>query len=156
MEAGLDKRKREPFGAVQTIPYQAQFSTDDFERIKKGHKSIDMNDKWDIYFENNTLFLHRSWTGMGVYQVDFSTDEGQIKVKCATCSTKVLVQEGSNYKAQLLNFLINNLLLSRGEPFPVPAHIKETASGVFQHSISGSGYPEAIMKNKKQWWKFWR
>ena len=33
-----------------------------------------MEDKWFEYFENNILYIHRSWTGICIYKVRFSTD----------------------------------------------------------------------------------
>ena len=33
-------------------------------------------DKWFIYWENDTLFFHRSWTGVCVYIVRFTSPAG--------------------------------------------------------------------------------
>ncbi|MGH3382548.1 MAG: hypothetical protein ACRDP6_48255 [Actinoallomurus sp.] len=30
-----------------------------------------MDEKWEIFAEGNTLFMHRSWTGYGIYEVSF-------------------------------------------------------------------------------------
>jgi O-acetyl-ADP-ribose deacetylase (regulator of RNase III) len=39
--------------------------------IRRGHLPLDMDDKWFAFMEADRLFLHRSWTGFGVYEVRF-------------------------------------------------------------------------------------
>ncbi|WP_420624106.1 O-acetyl-ADP-ribose deacetylase [Candidatus Poriferisodalis sp.] len=34
-----------------------------------------MNDKWFTFMEDDCLFLHRSWTGFGIYEVTFAAKE---------------------------------------------------------------------------------
>ena len=49
-----------------------------------------------------------------------------------------------NYDIELLSFLIDNFPLSKNTPFPFPSNLPNNLpSGVYQHSISGSAYPEA-------------
>ncbi|GLY83364.1 hypothetical protein Airi02_012940 [Actinoallomurus iriomotensis] len=35
-----------------------------------------MDEKWEIFAEGNTLFMHRSWTGYGIYEVSFVEANG--------------------------------------------------------------------------------
>lgn len=35
-----------------------------------------MDDKWLAFVEDDRLFLHRSWTGRGVYEAQFARDSG--------------------------------------------------------------------------------
>ena len=42
------------------------------QEIAKGYRPMDMNDKWVAFMENDRLFLHRSWTGIGIYEVRFA------------------------------------------------------------------------------------
>ena len=51
------------------------FSPEDMELIKQGHKPESMDDRWFMYFEDNQLYCHRSWTGTCVYILDFSKPE---------------------------------------------------------------------------------
>ena len=44
------------------------WSQEQWERIKRGYRARDMDEKWDVFVENHA-FLHRSWTGDGVFQV---------------------------------------------------------------------------------------
>jgi hypothetical protein len=56
-----------------------------------------------------------------------------------------------NYQAQLVDFLLSNLLLGEQKPFPLPQDLKEPAPGVFQHSFSGTGYKEIPAHARKPW-----
>lgn len=50
--------------------------------IKNGLIPFSMDDKWFIYFEENTLHFHRSWTGACIYEATFyETDEGNFGLK---------------------------------------------------------------------------
>lgn len=46
----------------------ARFSMGDYYRLRLGFVPRDMDDKWYLYFENDCIFIHRSWTGKCVYQ----------------------------------------------------------------------------------------
>ncbi len=45
------------------------FSQAEIDLIKLGFAPREMQDKWFIYFENDVLYFHRSWTGYCIYQV---------------------------------------------------------------------------------------
>ncbi len=47
-------------------------SKQDIELIKQGFLPQEMEDKWFIYYEDDKLFIHRSWTGYCIYIVDMS------------------------------------------------------------------------------------
>lgn len=151
-----DSWKREPLGKMEPIPYHAAFSNEDSRRLKAGFVPSQMEDKWFIYYADSSLFLHRSWTGQGVYRVDFEVCADGMRVRQASCAAHVLAASDAGYQAALLAFLLSNLLLGRDEPFPAPAGLNETIPGVYQHVISGTGYPEARTGSSRPWWKFWR
>ena len=46
------------------------FSEGQYEILKKGLIPEEMEDKWFIYFENNWLYFHRSWTGYGIFKAE--------------------------------------------------------------------------------------
>jgi len=116
-----------------------------------------MEDKWFIFYQEPHLFLHRSWTGRPVYRLSLHTEA------TGTCVTETLwardlaVQDGANpaYQAQLLDFLVSNLLLGKSKPFPKPDGAKESLQGLLQHHVSGTGYQEVLVSKEKPWWKFW-
>jgi hypothetical protein len=155
MIARADSWKREPFGPVAPIPYAATFTPAEFERIGRGLIPEAMEDKWFIYFQEPSLFLHRSWTGQAVYRVDFARDGGEMRVREAVCAAELVVDGDGAYQARLLSFLIANFLLGRAEPFPMPTGLTEPAPGVYQHVVAGTGYPEAPTLPRRPRWKLW-
>ena len=63
---------REP---VAIPPPSMLISRDDMQAIAKGYAPMDMDDRWVAFMEDDRLFLHRSWTGLGVYEVTFAAKE---------------------------------------------------------------------------------
>ncbi len=63
---------REP---VAIPPPNMLLSLDEMQAIALGYRPMDMNDKWLAFMESDRLFLHRSWTGHGVYEVTFAAKE---------------------------------------------------------------------------------
>lgn len=107
-----------------------------------------MEDKWFVYFEEPYLFFHRSWTGVPVYRVELAPDADGATVTEALWSADLAGVERADpiYQAQLLNFLICNLLLGQSKPFPRPDTAQESAPGLFQHHIAGTGYREVSVQ----------
>ena len=52
------------------------WSDEDWERIQRGYASRDMDEKWDVFAEGEVVFLHRSWTGNGVFAATFTPVDG--------------------------------------------------------------------------------
>ena len=58
-------------GPVKSLDLKGMYLTpEQYERVIQGHIPEAMEDKWFIYFENGTLYCHRSWTGDLVYLVE--------------------------------------------------------------------------------------
>jgi hypothetical protein len=117
-----------------------------------------MEDKWFAYYEEPHLFFHRSWTGKPVYRLtlNITSKEAQIVESLWSKDSVHDAKTDLNYQAQLVDFLLSNLLLGEQKPFPLPQDLKEPAPGVFQHSFSGTGYKEIPAHAKKPWWRIWR
>lgn len=47
----------------------------EMQAIAAGYIPMDMNDKWFAFMEHDCLYLHRSWTGLGIYEVTFAAKE---------------------------------------------------------------------------------
>ncbi|GIJ46219.1 hypothetical protein Val02_31050 [Virgisporangium aliadipatigenens] len=43
------------------------FSDDEWRRIRRGYASRDMDERWDVFVEEQTVFVHRSWTGFEIF-----------------------------------------------------------------------------------------
>jgi hypothetical protein len=157
--AAKNSWKREAFTDGRPIPYQGTFSQPEFEKICEGLIPKVMEDKWFIYFEEPYLFLYRSWTGQRVYRVTLIASNNGASVAEALCVSEVLEKSGRAYEAELLDFLISNLLLGMTKPFPIPVGAKNPGTGLLQHVIAGTGFPQShpeaatVRRNR---WKFWR
>ena len=57
--------------ARANLKVERAFSSEEMERIKYGLIPEEMEDKWVIYYEDDRLYLHRSWTGYRIYAVEF-------------------------------------------------------------------------------------
>lgn len=58
------------------INLKIDFPADDMTRIKRGVLPREMEDKWFMFFEDDKLYCHRSWTGLCVYVAHFNPQEG--------------------------------------------------------------------------------
>lgn len=58
------------------------FGESEISKLKCGHIPQEMEDKWFFYFENDTLYAHRSWSGACIYAVkfNFETDKHRVVV----------------------------------------------------------------------------
>ena len=60
---------------VAIPPPEMLISREEMQAIAMGYAPMDMNDKWLAFMEDDCLFLHRSWTGHGIYEVTFAAKE---------------------------------------------------------------------------------
>lgn len=131
-----ERWKRLPFMDVTELPYHAVFTDSEYMRMSFGAIPEVMEDKWFIYMEQSTLFLHDSWTGGPCFRVRLERDSNQWAVVSAVRDQRYMAGESDAYCACLLNFLIRSILLREELDFPRP----QTAIGptdVVQHSIAG-------------------
>jgi hypothetical protein len=159
MAATRDRWKRVPFEAGVPIPFDATYSSREFHKIREGLVPEVMEDKWFIYYEEPHLFLHDSWTGQPVYRVAFEATDDGASVAEALCIAEAVARTSQAYEASLLDFLVGNLLLGEQKPFPVPPRAKNSATGLLQHVIAGTGFPQVLSKEgaaRRRWWQFWR
>jgi hypothetical protein len=57
------------------IDFSIRFTAEQFGKITCGLVPEEMEDKWFIFFENDWLFFHRSWTGHMTYKLRITRDE---------------------------------------------------------------------------------
>lgn len=72
MAATRDDWKNTPLPAARASTTLGRtYTAAEFERIREGSVPQEMEDKWFAFYEEPWLYLHRSWTGFGIYQVRF-------------------------------------------------------------------------------------
>lgn len=73
----MDQIKKSDFKNLKEMPQSFEIfdlswelSQKQLEKLKNGFIAEDMDQKWDIYFDQGKLYLHRSWTGSCIYIAD--------------------------------------------------------------------------------------
>ena len=98
-----------------TFHYADHFSSGEFEQLQRGVVPRDMDEKWFIFYEPPTLFLHRSWTGELVYRVTFEPNANGADVVQAEVSERYAADP---MHGKLLPWVIRCVLLRQDVPFP--------------------------------------
>jgi 8-oxo-dGTP diphosphatase len=92
------------------------FNEEEMTVIKKGIIPSAMEDKWFIYYEDNKLFFHRSWTGYCIYIVHFENNK-MVKAEINRDS-KQCNETNDEKDKKLISYLIDVLLLNKNADFP--------------------------------------
>ncbi|MET8828560.1 hypothetical protein ABZX40_22330 [Streptomyces sp. NPDC004610] len=71
-------RRLHPLSAPHplSLPPARIWSDADWQIIRRGYQARDMDEKWNVFTEGDEVFLHRSWTGNGVFVATFTPAEG--------------------------------------------------------------------------------
>lgn len=74
-----------------------------------------MDDKWLAFVENDRLFLHRSWTGFGVYEVQFvrSSDGWSITELLVSGDRSTYRRATDAYETLFVEAIIDGVLLGK-------------------------------------------
>ena len=112
---------REP---VAIPPPNMLISREDMQAIAMGYAPMDMNDKWLAFMEDDRLFLHRSWTGHGIYEVTFAAKEKGFMVTSARIESHPDRQRGDfdpeNFDpVRERDELRDLIVLVSGDPMPL-------------------------------------
>ena len=108
--ATKDSWKIEEMSELNTdLSLNIQLTSDELEKIKKGHIPEEMEDHWFMYFDNNKLYIHRSWTGICIFVVDV-LDSGLIHHAIVTRDDSKYKSKNNQKDTYLLKSLIYNLI----------------------------------------------
>ncbi len=129
--------KNLPIDHPKRIDIDLVFTDNQFSKLTKGLIPQEMEDKWFIYYENEWLYFHRSWTGFGIYKAKLNriTDGYSITEFWAERNQEKYGNESDNSDIDTFSFLIARGLLGID------------ARNIFLHTKSG----EDIVNN---WSKF--
>ena len=96
-----------------TIRLDRAFSSEEMERIRRGLVPQQMEDKWFIYWKDDALFFHRSWTGFCIYVVRFASAVGGCTMIEADVNRDPEQYDETSDKidAEMIAYLIDVLLL---------------------------------------------
>ena len=107
---------REP---VAIPPPNMLISREDMQAIAMGYAPMGMDDKWLAFMEDDRLFLHRSWTGHGIYEVMFAAKETGFMATSARIESHLDRQRGDFDPVRERDELRDLIVLVSGEPMPV-------------------------------------
>ena len=119
--AGPTDWKTEPLPAERTtIALDRLFSPREMDRIRVGCIPEMMEDKWFVYWQDDTLYFHRSWTGYCIYVVHFVRESEAWRMVRADVNRDYEQYQYTNddYDARMISYLIDLLLLHRPADFP--------------------------------------
>lgn len=103
-----------------SIHLDREFSDDEILLIQRGFLPEKMEDKWFIYWQDDTLFFHRSWTGYCIYVAHFQCIEGEWRLIGAEANRnpEQYHLSSDHQEAKMIDYLIDLLLLRRVASFP--------------------------------------
>ena len=82
--------------------------------------SEQMEDKWFIYWKDDTLFFHRSWTGFCIYVIRFAVEGDSCRMIEADVNRdpKQYKETIDKRDVKMISYLVDVLLLHREAVFP--------------------------------------
>jgi hypothetical protein len=103
-----------------TIILDRLFSREEMEVIQRGLIPEEMEDKWFIYWKEENLFFHRSWTGFCIYIVHFVVEnQGARMVEADVNRDPEQYNETNNaIDVKMIDYLVDVLLLQKESIFP--------------------------------------
>ena len=94
MAATRDDWKTTPLPAARaSTTLDRTYTAAEFDCIRKGNVPQEMEDKWFAFYEEPWLYLHRSWTGFGIYEVRFEPTQD------SACVAEVVVSRDADQYA---------------------------------------------------------
>ena len=135
------------------LALRREFTAWEYESIRHGLVPEQMEDKWFIFLEGDTLYFHRSWTGHCIYQLSLRREGEKYAAGDALVNRDAGQYGGTNdaYDERLLTYLIDNLLLGRRAMLPTPEGI---AAGIqtelYHHHVAGAGLGRAETRGEKR------
>ncbi|WP_419553587.1 macro domain-containing protein [Candidatus Poriferisodalis sp.] len=102
---------------VPIPPPQMLLSGAEMQTIAMGYVPVDINARWFASMEGDCLYLHRGWTGLGIYEVTFAAKETWFMITSARieCDPDVYNRDSDLGERERLRNLIAHV---SGEPMP--------------------------------------
>lgn len=127
-------------GEREEIPYEDTFTADEMDLISQGYIPEAMEEKWFIYFADEWLYLHRSWTGYCYYmvQLEKTGDSFQVAQAFVNRNEQEKKAEDPVYEAQQLKTVIHLLLLGNYVYLPNKDGQSDTDHALSMWSLVGN------------------
>jgi hypothetical protein len=123
----------------KAVSLDRTFSQQDVALIRLGVVPQQMEDKWFIYWKNDTLCFHRSWTGFCIYAVRFRQVGDQWRMTEANLNRdrEQYEENRDSRDVAMISYLIDVLLLRQASEFPADENVGSEMQPVSQWSTVG-------------------
>lgn len=113
-----------------TLVLDRTFSFEEIQRIQLGVVPEAMEDKWFVYWQDDQLTFHRSWTGVCAYIVRFVPEGDAYRMVSAEVNRDATQYSATDdeYDVAMISYLIDVLLLDQMGEFPSTASTPEDAA----------------------------
>ena len=125
------------------------WTDEDWDRIRRGYHARDMDEKWNVFAEGDVLFMHRSWTGRGIYEASFAPATGggrRITSAVVEAGGERYRSMGDEYDCLMMELILSAIVLAEPAAELRAGLVELTArasgksdlpSGVVEHSALG-------------------
>ena len=123
--------KAEPLPSKRsTIQLSRTFSLKEKERIGRGLVPEQMEEKWFIYWQDDTLYFHRSWTGFCIYVVRFANEGDDYRIIEADVNRDPEQYDDTSDErdAAMISYLVDVLLLHQEAVVPNKENFSENSA----------------------------
>ena len=100
-----------PIDHPKRIDIELHFTDRQFSMLTKGLIPQQMEDKWFIFYENEWLYFHRSWTGYGIYKAQLIKEQEGHTIKEFWAERNHEIYNNEDDKTDIENF---SFLIARG------------------------------------------
>jgi hypothetical protein len=98
-------------------------------------KSLEMEDKWDIYLYDSTLYFARSWTGDLGYCAEVTFVGGEMVVS----RVRFAAGQDASFASRSVDFLIKSHVFGVQVPHPLPPDLETDSMTIAMFSFSSFG-----------------
>jgi hypothetical protein len=123
------------------------WTREEWRRIERGYRAQGMDEKWNVFVEDQVAFVYRSWTGNGAFEASFSPVEGgwHIWAGVAEASRRRVGKVSAELNRVLLQLVLDAIVLAepavnlRAELVRLasPKNRPAPPAGLIEHSILG-------------------
>jgi hypothetical protein len=102
------------------VPFIKHLNSREAELVRRGLIPEEMEQKWFIYWEGDTLHFHRSWTGYCIYKVTFEPEGNGLAATQLRINHSPTQHKGASddHDRQMAAWLIDALLLGKQAEWP--------------------------------------
>ncbi len=99
------------------VPMEMKLTAKEMKALRIGFIPDKIGDRWFAYMENNTLYLHHSWTGFCAYAVEFAPcEEGYEVASLLVAPTDPYSGNNMALRAEVVEVLIKHCIVRNNLP----------------------------------------